>query len=178
MIVDLFCGRGGWTKGFLAAGFEVVGYDIFRHKGYPGHLIIQDVTTVSGCRWRGKVDLIVASPVCTEFARWGMRCWFKQPPEPDMSLTEAAIRIAKEARATLLLENVLGARYWLGPEDWRAGSFLFWGWRPVLLPNQFNFPMTKRCNRVRSPAKRSEIPFALSYAVARAWQRNPQVRCE
>ena len=28
LCIDLFCGRGGWARGFLGAGFRVVGFDI------------------------------------------------------------------------------------------------------------------------------------------------------
>ena len=28
LCIDLFCGLGGWTEGFLAEGYDVVGFDI------------------------------------------------------------------------------------------------------------------------------------------------------
>lgn len=28
LAIDLFCGLGGWTEGAIAAGYEVVGFDI------------------------------------------------------------------------------------------------------------------------------------------------------
>ena len=34
LCIDLFCGLGGWSEGFLAEGWNVVGYDIERHV-YP-----------------------------------------------------------------------------------------------------------------------------------------------
>lgn len=34
LAIDLFCGLGGWTEGLLAEGYEVVGFDIERHR-YP-----------------------------------------------------------------------------------------------------------------------------------------------
>lgn len=34
--IDLCCGKGGWTIGLLAAGFHVVGFDVQRHREYPG----------------------------------------------------------------------------------------------------------------------------------------------
>ena len=40
LAIDLFCGLGGWTEGLLAEGYDVVGFDIKRHKYgehcYPG----------------------------------------------------------------------------------------------------------------------------------------------
>jgi hypothetical protein len=31
LCIDLFCGLGGWTEGFLAEGWDVIGFDIKRH---------------------------------------------------------------------------------------------------------------------------------------------------
>jgi site-specific DNA-cytosine methylase len=40
IVIDLFCGLGGWSEGFLAEGWEAVGFDIERHDYgtgvYPG----------------------------------------------------------------------------------------------------------------------------------------------
>ncbi len=35
LCIDLFCGLGGWADGFLAEGYDVIGFDIERHR-YPG----------------------------------------------------------------------------------------------------------------------------------------------
>ena len=32
LCIDLFCGLGGWTEGFLAEGWRVVGFDNHRHE--------------------------------------------------------------------------------------------------------------------------------------------------
>lgn len=32
VVIDLFCGLGGWTRGFLAEGFDAIGFDIERHR--------------------------------------------------------------------------------------------------------------------------------------------------
>lgn len=34
LVIDLCCGLGGWTKGFLAEGYDAVGFDVERHR-YP-----------------------------------------------------------------------------------------------------------------------------------------------
>ena len=34
LCIDLFCGLGGWAEGFLAEGWDVIGFDIERHR-YP-----------------------------------------------------------------------------------------------------------------------------------------------
>ena len=35
LVIDLYCGLGGWTKGFLAEGYRAVGFDIERHDYGP-----------------------------------------------------------------------------------------------------------------------------------------------
>jgi hypothetical protein len=34
LAIDLFCGLGGWAEGFLSEGYDVIGFDIERHR-YP-----------------------------------------------------------------------------------------------------------------------------------------------
>lgn len=38
LCIDLFCGLGGWTEGFLAEGWDVIGFDIERHR-YPARAL-------------------------------------------------------------------------------------------------------------------------------------------
>jgi hypothetical protein len=38
LAIDLFCGLGGWAEGLLAEGFDVVGFDIERHR-YPERVL-------------------------------------------------------------------------------------------------------------------------------------------
>jgi C-5 cytosine-specific DNA methylase len=78
LAVDMFAGLGGWTDGLLAAGFEVVGFDIERHvygpngeHRYPAQLVLQDVRTLHGRQFRD-ASLIVASPPCQEFSYMAM----------------------------------------------------------------------------------------------------------
>lgn len=59
--VDLFCGKGGWAHGLIAAGWTVRGYDIEDHGGYPGELVLRDVLELTGDDV-ADAELIVASP--------------------------------------------------------------------------------------------------------------------
>ena len=39
LCIDLCCGLGGWAEGFLAEGYDVVGFDIKRHRYWlPEHI--------------------------------------------------------------------------------------------------------------------------------------------
>ena len=86
--IDLFCGLGGWTEGFLAEGYSVIGFDI-EHKDYPGQLVIQDVLTLHGAQFRD-VALIVASPPCTEYSE------AKTTKPRDLVRTDKLVRRTRE----------------------------------------------------------------------------------
>lgn len=70
LCIDLFCGLGGWTEGFLGEGYDVVGFDIERHvygdQKYPAQLVLQDVLTLHGSQFKNAA-VIVASPPCQAY---------------------------------------------------------------------------------------------------------------
>ena len=69
IVYDLYCGLGGWSAGFLDAGYRCVGYDIEAHDygsgGYPGELVLRDVRSIHGSEFKD-ATCIVASPPCQE----------------------------------------------------------------------------------------------------------------
>jgi C-5 cytosine-specific DNA methylase len=144
LCIDLYCGLGGWAEGFLAEGYRVVGFDIERHDygtgGYPGQLVIQDVTTLHGSQFRNAA-VIVASPPCQAYSYRAMP-WSraKALPPPDNTLFEACFRIQREACEAagryipLIVENVRGAQKWVGQAQWHFGSYYLWGDVPALMP--------------------------------------------
>lgn len=101
LVIDLCCGLGGWTHGFLAEGYDCIGFDIERHqygaKRYPAQLVLQDITTLHGSQFRGAA-VIVASPPCQAYSYRAMP-WkrAKALPPPDNTLFETCFRIAREA---------------------------------------------------------------------------------
>lgn len=70
-VYDLLCGLGGWSEGFLAEGYECIGFDIERHDygtgGYPGTLILRDVRSIHGSEL-ADATVIVASPPCQAYS--------------------------------------------------------------------------------------------------------------
>ncbi|HET9304833.1 MAG TPA: DNA cytosine methyltransferase [Candidatus Sulfotelmatobacter sp.] len=101
LCIDLYSGLGGWADGFLAEGYDVVGFDIERHvygsHKYPAQLVLQDVLTLHGSQFRDAA-CIVASPPCQAYSYRAMP-WkrAKALPPPDNSLFEACFRIQREA---------------------------------------------------------------------------------
>lgn len=156
LCIDLFCGLGGWTEGFIAEGYRVVGFDIER-RPYPAQLVIQDVKTIHGSQFKDAA-VIVASPPCQEFSRYAMpfgALWhehdrmdddggppgnYLHKPCPNTYLFRTCFRIQREAIEAagryipLVVENVSGAQPWVGRSVWNYGSFHLWGDVPALMP--------------------------------------------
>ena len=158
LAIDLFCGLGGWAEGFLAEGYDVVGFDIERHAygdlKYPAQLVLQDVLTLHGSQFRDAA-CIVASPPCQNYSYLAMP-WSRSKTDnsqkakalrrkwetegPDNRLFDACFRIQREAceaagrHIPLVIENVRGAQPWVGRAAWSYGSFYLWGDVPALMP--------------------------------------------
>lgn len=138
LAIDLFCGLGRWADGFLAEGYDVIGFDIERHDygtgGYPGQLVLQDVLTLHGSQFKDAA-VIVASPPCQAYSYRAMP-WkrAKALPPPDNTLFSSCFRIAEEAGVPVIVENVRGAQNWVGRAKWHFGSYYLWGDVPALMP--------------------------------------------
>lgn len=179
LAIDLCCGLGGWTRGLLEVGFSVIGFDIILFPDYHGQLVLQDVRTLDGRRLRG-ASLIVASPPCQEFSRHDQP-WTRKynPPPPDLSIVEACRRIAREAGAPMVLENVRGAQKFIGRAQAHYGPQYLWGDVPPLLPifrrkpgnRQAHIPVNKKKESRSSAAiaERSLIPLELVIHIGRCF---------
>jgi hypothetical protein len=154
LLIDLYCGLGGWTEGFLAEGYQCIGFDIERHDygsgGYPGQLVLQDVLTLHGSQFRDAA-CIVASPPCQLYSYMAMP-WarakrtaveYRESPERIRGLNklfDACFQIQREASEAagrhipMVVENVKGAQPWVGRARWHYGSFYLWGDVPALMP--------------------------------------------
>lgn len=116
--VDLCCGAGGFSWGFMQAGCEVrLGVDLDRHAlatfaaNLPGATALNfDITgknagdEILAALGGQKPKIVIAGPPCQGFSRAGTR----DPEDPRNEVLSAAVRVAvKLAPDVIVIENVL-----------------------------------------------------------------------
>lgn len=175
LAVDLFCGRGGWSKALVAAGFQVVGVDVLPQPHYPvgahATFVQADVRSTRSHELRlpRRPYAVVASPPCQPFST--ARPSREAPPIPEgYELVAHGLRLIAELRPRWwCVENVRGAwRWWeplLGDPDLKDPPYYLWGRLPDAMRPQGPYPSKLR---YRDPGKRSEIPQQLARPLAEA----------
>ena len=113
-ILELFCGLGGWSKGFAELGHECIGIDI-KDLGYPYKFIKADLFD-----WlpKEKYDIVLASPPCTEFSiakKWG---WGTQDERQGLDLIYRTFYLIELIKPKYyIVENVKGLGEFLHPPN-------------------------------------------------------------
>lgn len=177
LAIDLCHGHGGWTNGFLAEGYRVIGFDIHKSPEYRGIHIEGDVRVLATeikrgsaiCQILGCASVIVASPPCEEFSRHQMP-WTRarNPPQPDLSIWKACVEIAALLEMPIVIENVRAAQGWMGRAKWHSGSFYLWGDVPALMPKVSHRPKENLSSTKR--LERAMIPSDLARWIARCFK--------
>lgn len=67
-LLDLFCGVGGCSAGYVRAGFDVVGVDNIDQPGYPYEFVKADAMRFLADVDLGEFDAVAASPPCPRYA--------------------------------------------------------------------------------------------------------------
>ena len=138
VMLDLFSGSGSASQPFLDKGWRVYRYDL-DPQGADGIFIdlSEEMFIINLIdAWKEKkVDLIWASPPCTEYSDAHPRRNLKSFI-PNTTLWRNTIRIIEEINPThFVIENVRGAvRTWGKPVQ-RCGPYYLWGIFP-----KFNIP--------------------------------------
>ena len=113
-VLELFCGRGGWSKPFIEAGHECIGIDI-KDYGYPAKFIQADLFDYEP---EGYYDVILASPPCSEFSEVKRNCALKYDERQGLDLVYRTFYlIGKLKPKWFVIENVKGLSEFIGEPD-------------------------------------------------------------
>jgi hypothetical protein len=135
-MLDLFCGRGGWTNAFLDRGWECVGVDIVHHPDYRGEFIQRSVLELDAAFLRS-FDFICASSPCEQFSVHGLKCFYPDPPHPELGveLFNHTWSICEASGTPYVMENVRSSQQFVGNAVNHCGPFYLWGSAvPPILP--------------------------------------------
>lgn len=163
-MLDLFAGLGGASAAMRARGWDVVTVDIDPDFGCT---YTADLETWS---YDGpSVDLVWASPPCTEFSRSHLPWLAGKYPPPSLDLARASLRIIGECNPIWwIVENVRGAARWLTPlfghSPRQLGQAFLWGKFPH--PGKVLVRPHKQCLSSKKRKERSMIPYEISLAIA------------
>lgn len=164
-MLDLFAGLGGASAAMRDRGWEVLTVDS------DPRFVCTWTADLSAWSYPGPrpVDLVWASPPCTEFSREAMP-WCRTGKEPSLELVRSAVRVVREVSPRWwVVENVRGAiRYFrplLGPPRQSVGPMFLWGDFPVI---RCRARWWKERLSSTQKAERAKVPYALSLALARS----------
>lgn len=177
--LDLCSGLGGASQPALDRGWKVIRVDIDpRFK--PD--IVADVRNLPLKPFH--VDVLWASPPCQDFSKWGgLRCFYPNPPQPDLSIAQAVRQFINTLNPRFwIVENVLGARRFLnqlfGAVRCRPASCVLWSNLGFLLPplkphKAFRERMNHDWKRGQKrfglrPTEAAKIPYEIGEAICRA----------
>lgn len=153
-MLDLFCGRWGWSKAFAARGWNCVGIDIADPPELPhgceffradalkvefrsgAFCIWSEGPKVLGQIWES-VDFACSSSPCEEFSVWGMKHFHPHPkyPENGIKLFNHTREILEASGVPYVMENVRAAQQFVGNAVHHCGPFYLWGNAvPPLMP--------------------------------------------
>ena len=161
LCIDLFCGYGGWARGFLDAGYWVIGFDNDPKcaKRYPGEFVLEDIRDFDG-RAFPTPRVIVASPPCNFYSKLSLpQSWNRGWKEDDGGeLWNEAERIIERVKPWFwCIENVRGAEKIHGKSKMRVGSRYLWGEFPIMNPKpiygKWRLPPSKDRTATSSPRR-------------------------
>lgn len=140
-LLDLFCGRWGWSRAFARRGWECIGVDLVQPPEIPNgcsftfrNVLDIDASIVS----RIAPDFIVASSPCEQFSVHGMKHFHPNPPYPELGikLFNHTRELCEASGVPYVMENVRAAQKFVGKSMGKCGSFHLWGTAvPLILPN-------------------------------------------
>lgn len=181
-MLDLFCGRWGWSRAFAARGWECVGVDLVEppevpkgcefvrgdilrlERGGDGYFWLYGGSMAFGCANLGKFDFICASSPCEQFSVHGMKHFHPNPPYPEVGirLFNHTRSLCEASGLPYVMENVKPAQGFVGQAKARCGSFYLWGSGvPPILPQRIfkGASQMRRDGRYKKPSGIDEMMY-------------------
>ena len=172
-LLDLFCGRWGWSRAFASRGWNCVGVDLVAPPEVPENCEFRhlDVLTLTPAFVR-QFDFVCASSPCEEFSIHGMKHFHPNPKHPEMGikLFEHTRSICEASGVPYVLENVRPAQNFVGRAVHHCGPFYLWGNAvPPLMPQGINKGMQLGSTKILKSmtieerrAERKKYPMLMS----------------
>lgn len=139
-LLDLFCGRWGWSRAFAARGRECVGVDLNETPAPENCRYVQKNVLHITPEWIAEqgIDFICASSPCEEFSVWGMKHFHPNPkyPETGILLFNHTCALCEASGVPYVMENVRSAQSFVGLAKHHCGPFYLWGTGVPPLLNQ------------------------------------------
>jgi hypothetical protein len=141
-LLDLFCGRWGWSRAFAERGWECVGIDLVEPPEIPvGCTFIKaNILDLNANHMKG-YDFICASSPCEQFSVHGMKHFHPNPPYPELGikLFNHTRMLCEASGVPYVMENVRPAQKFVGQAQAHAGPFYLW-WN---IAPAFGYPLPR-----------------------------------
>jgi hypothetical protein len=194
-LLDLFCGRFGWSSEFAARGWECVGIDMIEPPEIPNGCtfikadVLQIQVTSGGVfsirefpdrgpiLWEFKPDFVAASSPCEEFSIHGLAHFHPNPKYPSLGieLFNHTRAICEASGRPYIMENVRPAQKFVGIASNHCGPFYLWGNAvPPLMPHGItkgidvgSSKAVKGMNKEERRAYRAQFPWNQSWSTGK-----------
>jgi len=158
-LLDLFCGRWGWSRAFAKRGWECVGVDLVEPPEIPEGCSFHKFDILNLISLKG-YDFIVASSPCEEFSVYGMKHFHPNPKYPEMGikLFNHTRQLCEASGLPYVMENVRPAQKFVGQAVHHCGPFYLWGNAvPPLMPRGITKGFDLGSSKVVKGMSRAEI---------------------
>jgi hypothetical protein len=131
-LLDLFCGRWGWSRAFAARSWTCEGVDLVSSPlpAADARFTCADILDLTPeIVKRFEPDFIVASPPCEQFSIHNLKMWFPNPayPELGIKLFNHTRALCESSGIPYVIENVKAAQQFVGDAVHHCGPFYLWG---------------------------------------------------
>ena len=170
-LLDLFCGRFGWSRAFAERGWGCVGVDLVEPPEIPAGCTFSQIDILKltpEMILEIAPDFICASSPCEQFSCFSMKMFQPNPPYPSkgIELFDHTRMLCELSKVPYVMENVRGAEQFVGKSVSHCGSFHLWGNAvPPLLPQG----ITKSKWKANAGTKRDGKPG--NFAPELLWSR-------